>query len=112
MNRTVHLACAVIVMLLASSAMGAQMRGGGSSGASMSTRVVPLRMTSAGRASAASAAPFTSGVRAPRQSTVIQMAPNGRGISSTGSFANSVDFGDEIGVPGLGFDYAHLAAVG
>jgi hypothetical protein len=42
---------------------------------------------------------------------VIHLEPNGRVISSNGSLANSADFGDEIGVPGLGFDYAHLAAV-
>ena len=87
------------------------MRGGVSSEASMSTRVAPLRVTTTVRGPAASAAPSTSGAQLSRQATGIQFAPNGRAISSTGSFANSVNFGDEIGVPGLGFDYAHLAAV-
>jgi hypothetical protein len=106
------LAGAVMVMLFACSATGAQIRGGGSSGASMSARVVPLRMTTTARGPGTSATPSTSGAQSSRQSTVIQIAPNGRVISSTGSLANSVNFGDEIGVPGLGFDYAHLAAVG
>jgi hypothetical protein len=52
-----------------------------------------------------------SGAQGTRHSAVIQIAPNGRVISSNGSFANSDGFGDDIGVPGLGFDYAHLAAV-
>jgi len=42
---------------------------------------------------------------------VIQIARNGNVISSGSSFANSFNFGDGDGVPGLGFDYAHLAAV-
>jgi hypothetical protein len=41
---------------------------------------------------------------------VIQVSPNGRVISSTSSFANSFN-DDGIGVPGLGFDYVHLAAI-
>ena len=87
------------------------MRGGGSSGPSMSTRVVPMHVTPVARVPGVSATPATSGAQASRQATVIQMPPNDRAISSTGSFAHSVNFGDEIGVPGLGFDYVHLAAV-
>src|SRR5260221_388779 len=63
------------------------------------------------RVSGVSAAPPTSGAQASRQATLIQIAPNGRVISSTGSFASSANFSDDIGVPGLGFDFVHLAAV-
>jgi hypothetical protein len=42
---------------------------------------------------------------------VIQIAPNGNVISSDGSFANSFNFDEGFGVPGLGFDYVHLAAI-
>jgi len=42
---------------------------------------------------------------------VIQVAPNGRVNSRTNSFANTFNSDDGIGVPGLGFDYVHLAAI-
>jgi hypothetical protein len=111
MNWKVHLTGATIVALLACSAVGAQMRGGGPSRAPMSARVVPMRVASTARISGVAPARHISGTQGTRHSTVIQIAPNGRVISSNGSFANSDDFGDEIGVPGLGFDYPHLAAV-
>src|ERR1700730_10037848 len=111
MNWKVHLTGAAIVALLACSAVGAQMRGGGSFGASMPARVTPMRMPGTTRISGVAPTRPISGAPGTRHSTVIQMAPNGRVISSNGAFANSDDFGDDIGVPGLGFDYAHLAAV-
>jgi hypothetical protein len=42
---------------------------------------------------------------------VIQISPSGRNTFGTDSFGNSINFADENGVPGLGFDYPHLAAV-
>jgi hypothetical protein len=110
MNWKVHLTGATIVALLACSATRAQMRGGGSSGASMSARVAPMRVASTARISGSSSTSRL-GPQGTRRSTVIQIAPNGRLNPSDGSFANSTDFADEIGVPGLGFDYVHLAAV-
>ena len=107
-----HLAGALSMVLLACSVAGAQMRGGGSARASMPARAVPTHVTAGARTPAVSSIPSRSGARASRQGTVIQVAPNGRVISRTGSFASSDDFfGDEIGVPGLGFDFPHLAAV-
>jgi len=100
MTERVHFAAVVIITLLACSAAGAQTRGGRSA-APMPARVAPMRSMPAGRAS---------GARASRQATTI--APNGRSIPSGDSFGNSGNFGGEIGVPGLGFDYPHLAAVG
>ena len=105
-----QIAGTAIVTFLACSAAGAQMRGGGSSGVSIPVRAAPARVTSMVRQPGVSAAPSTSGARASRQPTVIQVAPNGRVIPSTNSFANSFN-DDGIGVPGLGFDYVHLAAI-
>ena len=111
MNRTVHLASALGVAVLACSAAGAQMRGGGSSGAAVPARVAPMRVAPGARISSVSPVATTSGARASRQGTVIQIAPSGRVISRTGSFVGPDDFDDENGVPGLGFDFVHLAAV-
>jgi hypothetical protein len=110
MSRKAQIAGTAIVTFLACSAAGAQMRGGGSSGVSIPVRAAPARVTSMVRQPGVSAAPSTSGARASRQPTVIQVAPNGRVISNPSSFANSFN-DDGIGVPGLGFDYVHLAAI-
>ncbi len=111
MNWKVQIAGTAIVIILACSGAGAQMRGGGSSGVSIPARAAPARVTSMVRQSGVSAAPSTSGARASRQPTVIQVAPNGRVNSRTNSFGNTFNFDDGIGVPGLGFDYVHLAAI-
>jgi hypothetical protein len=111
MSWKVHLAGAAILAFMASSAASAQMRGGGPSGVSIAARAIPARGTSMGMQSGVSASPSKSGTQASRQPMVIQIAPNGRAITTTSSFANSSNFGEGYGVPGLGFDYAHLAAV-
>jgi len=111
MNWKVHIAGTAIVTFLACSAAGAQMRGGGSSGVSISGRAVPVRATTMARGSGVLAAPFRSGAQALRQPTLIQILPNGHVLSSSNSFANSFNFDDGYGVPGLGFDYVHLAAI-
>jgi hypothetical protein len=111
MNWKVHIAGTAIVTFLVCSAAGAQMRGGGSSGVSMPARAVPMRVTSMARESGVSASPSKSGAQSSRQPTVIQIAPNGHVISSSSSFENSFNFDDGYGVPGLGFDYVHLAAI-
>jgi hypothetical protein len=76
----------------------------------MPARVMPIRVASPARVSGISS-PSRIGPQGTRRSSVIQITPSGRLNPSDGSFANSTDFGDEIGVPGLGFDYVHLAAV-
>jgi len=111
MNWKVQVAGAAFVAVLACSATGAQTRGGGSFGVSMPPRVAPMRMPGTARISGVAPARPISGAQGTRHATVVRLEPNGRVISSNGSFANSDDFGDEIGVPGLGFDYVHLAAV-
>src|SRR6267378_2309594 len=105
MNWKVQIAGTAIVIILACSGAGAQMRGGGSSGVSIPARAAPARVTSMVRQSGVSAGPSTYGARASRQPTVIQVAPNGRVNSRTNSFANTFNFDDGIGVPGLGFDH-------
>jgi hypothetical protein len=109
MTRTVHFAFAVAAMLLICFAAGAQTRGGGS--AAMPARVAPMTGMSPARGSSLSGAHVSSGARSGRQASVIQISPSGRVVSGTGSFANSGNFSGENGVPGLGFDYPHLAAV-
>jgi hypothetical protein len=111
MNWKIRIAGTAIVAFTACFAASAQMRGGGSAGVSIPARAAPVRVTSMARQSGVSAAPSRSGAQASRQPTVIRIAPKGDVISSSSSFANSSNFGDGYGVPGLGFDYAHLAAV-
>jgi hypothetical protein len=67
-----------------------------------------MHATSAARLSTAHS---SAGTQANRRVSVIQFGPNGRVRSDAGSFANSFSFDDENGVPGLGFDYPHLAAI-
>jgi hypothetical protein len=109
MTSKAHFAIAVLAALLVCSATQAQTHGGGAP--AMPTRVAPIPVATGARGAARSTAPVTSGARASRQGTVMQIAPSGGVISNTGSFINSVDAGNENGVPGLGFDYVHLAAV-
>lgn len=101
-----NFAVAVVGMLLACFAAGAQPRGGGSS--VVPGRVVPMPARGFSR----SGAPVSSGVHMARQGTVIRTSPNGRMLSNTGSFGSPVNFAGGNAVPGLGFDYPHLAAVG
>jgi hypothetical protein len=110
MTRNVQLAFAVVVMFFGCLAVEAQTRGGGS--LAMPARVAPMPVASMGRASGSPVAPISSGARVSRGATVIQISPGGRNASGAGSFANSINFTGENGVPGLGFDYPHLAAVG
>jgi len=110
MTRNVHLAFAVVAVFLGCLAVEAQTRGGGSP--AMPARVAPMPAARPARAPAPSGVSVSSGARAARQASVIQISPSGRIVSGTGSFANSGNFAGENGVPGLGFDYPHLAAVG
>jgi hypothetical protein len=46
-----------------------------------------------------------------QQSSVIQISPSGRIISGLTPDADSFSFEGNSGVPGLGFDFPHLAAI-
>jgi hypothetical protein len=99
MTKPFHFVAAVFAATLVCSAAGAQMRGGVSSMRMPSARVAPS-------ARAAAAVP-----RAVRQVRVFQISPSGRATSGFSTFPNSIGFGSTNGVPGLGFDYPHLAAI-
>jgi hypothetical protein len=55
----------------------------------------------------------TTGAQGTRRVTLIRFGPNGRISSSTGPLASAFIFDDEDEdmVPGLGFDFPHLAAI-
>ena len=106
MSKTLHLACAAGVALLLCSGARAQVRGGTASMAGLSARIParqmqPARMTSMARISSFSA----NAIQAGRPVRFTVLSPAGRVISSNVSFAH------DSGVPGLGFDYPHLAAI-
>ena len=107
MIRNAHLGVTLAAMFLASFAAKAQMRGAGPAAAP--ARMAPL--AGSARASGPSVAPVSSGVHGSRQARVVQISPGGRSIAGTDGFADSHHFSEENTVPGLGFDYVHLAAV-
>jgi len=106
--RTRHLIAVALGPMLACTLAGAQARGGFASARMSSAHVgSAARMSSFSRP-----APLTSaGAQGIRHATVIRMLPDGRVTSSFDSFSNSTSFGSANGVPGLGFDYSHLAAI-
>jgi hypothetical protein len=101
-----HIFVAAMAGLLISSVAVAQMRNGSA----------PIRPQSVhGRPAARAAANSTGNAGTPvpsvRHASVIQISPSGRINSGFVSFSNSFDFDDTSGVPGLGFDFPHLAAI-
>ena len=102
MIRAIHFIVAVFAVALVGSAAGAQMRG-----AAPAMRMPSVRVASRARPAAGS----TAVSRSVQQVRVMQFSASGRLIPGSSAFANSVNFGTANGVPGLGFDYPHLAAV-
>ena len=99
MTKIVHFVAAALVTILVCSVAGAQMRGGAS----------PMRVSTVRMAPAARAVPtFSRGIRPMRP---IQISPSGHVTSSFSPNAFSTTYGNATGVPGLGFDYPHLAAI-
>lgn len=109
MARNVHFALAMVVMFLGCFAVEAQTRGGNSP--AISVRVAPTSAVIPSRGSSPSTAPVPSGAQASRQVTGIQILPSGRSIFGADLLTNPRNFSDGSAVPGLGFDYVHLAAV-
>jgi len=109
MTRNAHFAFTLLAGFLACSVAQAQTRGGSS--ATVPAHMAPAPAVSAARASGFSTPPVRSGVRPSGQAAVIQVLPSGRVLSSADGFANLQNFSDRNAVPGLGFDYVHLAAV-
>jgi hypothetical protein len=98
---------AALAGVLACSGASAQVRNG-----SYAVRPLPAHARSGARVSASSATPAATGFQPGPQARVNQMSPSGRMNSGFAPAANSFSFESIAGVPGLGFDYPHLAAVG
>ncbi len=102
MIRALHLITATFALSLVGSAAGAQMRGAAPAMRTSSGRMAPAARLSAG------SAPVP---RTNQQVRVMRIYASGRVISDSSSFANSLNFSSANGVPGLGFDYPHFAAI-
>jgi hypothetical protein len=67
----------------------------------------PMRMPSPARTPTA----FASGVGSTRRASVIQVSPNHLITPNSVFLPSSTLLADQLSVPGLGFDYVHLAAI-
>src|ERR1700685_62807 len=101
-----HTIAAALTGVLACSVAGAQMRDG-----SASPRRQPVHARPAARAAANSAGNAGTAIPSSPQAGVIQISPSGRITSGFVPFPNSFNFDNTSGVPGLGFDFPHLAAI-
>ena len=101
-----HISTAALGGILACSLAGAQMRDGSSSLRRPSVHARP-----AARASANSTGNAGAAVPSSPQASMIQISPSGRITSGFVPFLNSFNFDGTSGVPGLGFDFPHLAAI-
>ena len=106
MTSKFHLFAAALAVVLVCSVAGAQMRNEASS-----VRRSPGHARPAPRASANSTGTAATGVQSSQQASVIQISPSGRITSGFAPDANSFSFESTSGVPGLGFDFPHLAAI-
>jgi len=99
-------AAAVSGMLICSAA-GAQVRSGEASVHRMSAHAKPT-----GRASVKPAGNAATQRQTSQQATIIQISPSGQVSSVFAPSPNYLSSASFSGVPGLGFDFPHLAAVG
>ena len=102
----VHFFGAALAGVLVCSVAAAQMRHEPFPVRRSSTHVRP-----GARASATSASPAATRLQSNQQASVIQISPTGRIIQGFGLDSNSFSFDGFSGVPGLGFDFPHLAAI-
>jgi hypothetical protein len=101
-----HLSAAALAGVLVCSVAGAQGRDGASS-----VRLSSVHADPAARALAKSAHNFQTAPQSAPQARRIQVSPSGRITSEFAPTANLFDFDNTSGVPGLGFDFPHLAAI-
>jgi hypothetical protein len=101
-----HLFAAALAGVLVGPVAGAQVRD-----ASTSVRRPAVHARPAARASAHSAGAAATAFPSGQQVSVIQISPNGRITSGFTPGANLFNFDGSPGVPGLGFDFPHLAAI-
>jgi hypothetical protein len=102
-----HLFAAALAGALICSAAGAQVRNSSSPVRHFSAHAKP-----AARASANTSPAVATGPQSSQFASVIQISPNGRIASGFVPSGNSLSFDSLSGVPGLGFDFPHLAAIG
>jgi len=101
-----HFFAAALAGVLICSVAGAQVRNGESSARRSSGHARP-----AARASANSTPAPASGSQTSQQASMIQISPSGRVSSVFAPAGNSFGLDSISGVPGLGFDFPHLAAI-
>jgi hypothetical protein len=106
MSSKLHLFVAALAVAMICSSARAQVKSGAS----------PIRHSSTNAKSAAKVAPktapaATTGSQGSQFASVIQISPNGQVTSGFIPAANSFGVDAFSGVPGLGFDFPHLAAV-
>src|SRR4029077_3550872 len=101
-----HVFAAALAGVLVCSVAGAQVRGGSSS-----VRRSPGNVRLAPSASANSTGTAHMGSQSSQQTSVVQISPTGRITSEFAPVANSFDLDTISGVPGLGFDFPHLAPI-
>jgi hypothetical protein len=115
MNRILNFVVPALGGLLVCSPTCAQMRGARASASPIPTRPLPpTHMATIVRPPGNSVAQPATGGQANRQVLmvhVIHIAPNPSQTPNTRPFENTVSFESENEVPGLGFDYPHLAAI-
>jgi len=102
-----RLFAAALAGVLVCSVAGAQVRGGSSSVVQRSLSQARL----APRGSSNSAGNAATAAQSAQQASRFQISPRGRITSGFAPIANSFSFDDNSGVPGLGFDFPHLAAI-
>ena len=100
-----HLVATVLIGVLASSVVGAQVHSEASTAQPSSGHARP-----AARA-ARSGSKAASGFRSTPQPNVVQISPSGQIAPGFAPAANLISFDGNAGVPGLGFDFPHLAAI-
>ena len=98
-----HLFASILAGALVCPLAGAQMRNGGAS-----FRQAPVHIGRASGAAGSLPSRAPTGSQSRLQPRVVQISPSGQVTSEFGPIVNTTDFN---GVPGLGFDFPHLAAI-
>jgi hypothetical protein len=101
-----HILAAALTGILLCSLAGAQSRAG-----AVSARPSGVRVRPSARISAGTIRPVSAAIPSNQQASIIRVSPSGQVTAGFSTFPNSFSFDDDLGVPGLGFDYPHLAAI-
>ena len=98
-----HILAAALSGILLCSLAGAQNRPGAAP-----VRMSGMRVRPSARIPAA---PMRAANSPTQQAGIIQVSPTGGVTTGFSTFSNTFSFDGDLGVPGLGFDYPHLAAI-